>query len=220
MIIHSWIDCFQRLNMGTLGGSGWAFAFCSGCDPRVPGSSPTLGFLHEACFSLCLCLCPLLCLSWINKIFKKNWTCFSFFKILFIYLRQKACVKGVREEESEKEILKRLHSQGGAKCVCVGGEALHLRTLRSWSEPKARVKHSTDGTTQASLNMCLSFFPKLGFKDVHPNELWECLPFFLFKIYLFIWQRERGHAHARMRGGAEGENLKQIPQWVLAQQDP
>ena len=27
------------------------------CDPEVPGWSPTLGSLHGACFSLCLCLC-------------------------------------------------------------------------------------------------------------------------------------------------------------------
>ena len=26
-------------------------------DPRVLGLSPTSGFLHGACFSLCLCLC-------------------------------------------------------------------------------------------------------------------------------------------------------------------
>ena len=35
----------------------------SGCDPGVPGSSPTSGSLREACFSLCLCLCPSLSLS-------------------------------------------------------------------------------------------------------------------------------------------------------------
>ena len=37
--------------------------FSSGCDPRDPGLSPTLGSLHGACFSLCLCLCLSLSLS-------------------------------------------------------------------------------------------------------------------------------------------------------------
>ena len=32
-------------------------AFSTGCDPRDPGSSPTKGSLHGACFSLCLGLC-------------------------------------------------------------------------------------------------------------------------------------------------------------------
>ena len=51
--------------------SGWASAFGSGHDPRVPGSSPTSGSLHGACFSLGLYLLPpSLCLSWINKILK------------------------------------------------------------------------------------------------------------------------------------------------------
>ena len=31
-------------------------AFHLGCDPGDPGSSPTSGSLHGACFSLCLCL--------------------------------------------------------------------------------------------------------------------------------------------------------------------
>ena len=38
--------------------SGWVFAFGSGRDPGVLGSSPTLGALHEACFSLCLLSLP------------------------------------------------------------------------------------------------------------------------------------------------------------------
>ena len=42
-------------------------ASCSlGCDPGVPGSSPTSGSLHGACFSLCLCLCLFLSVS-MNK---------------------------------------------------------------------------------------------------------------------------------------------------------
>ena len=49
--------------------SGWAFAFGSGYDPGVLGSSPALGSPWGACFSLCLSLC----LSWINKIFLKRW---------------------------------------------------------------------------------------------------------------------------------------------------
>ena len=36
-------------------------AFSPGCDPGGPGSSPTLGSLHRACFSLYLCLCLSLC---------------------------------------------------------------------------------------------------------------------------------------------------------------
>ena len=38
-------------------------AFSPGCDPRVPGSSPTSGSWHGACFSLCLCLYLSLSLS-------------------------------------------------------------------------------------------------------------------------------------------------------------
>ncbi|CAD7676948.1 unnamed protein product [Nyctereutes procyonoides] len=34
-----------------------------GCDPGGPGSSPTTGSRHGACFSLCLCLCLSLSLS-------------------------------------------------------------------------------------------------------------------------------------------------------------
>ena len=37
--------------------SGWASAFSSRHDSGYLGSSPTLGFLHGGCFSLCLCLC-------------------------------------------------------------------------------------------------------------------------------------------------------------------
>ena len=54
--------------------SGWASAFGSVRDPGVLGSSPALGSLWGACFSLCRCLCPSLCVSHekINKIFKKK----------------------------------------------------------------------------------------------------------------------------------------------------
>ena len=42
----------------------WVSALGSEHDPRVPGSSPTLGSLQGACFSsLCLCLCLSLCVS-------------------------------------------------------------------------------------------------------------------------------------------------------------
>ena len=52
--------------------SGWASAFSPGHDPRVSGSSPTMGSLHGAYFSLCLCLClSLRVSSWKNKILKK-----------------------------------------------------------------------------------------------------------------------------------------------------
>ena len=49
--------------------SGLVPAFGPGHDPGVPGSSPTSGSLHRACFSLCLCLCLSLSLSlsWTNK---------------------------------------------------------------------------------------------------------------------------------------------------------
>ena len=38
-----------------------------GCDPGVLGSSPTLGSLQGACFSLCLCVSLPLCVSLMNK---------------------------------------------------------------------------------------------------------------------------------------------------------
>ena len=41
-------------------------AFSSGRDPADLGSSPTSGFLHGACISLCLCLC-LSSVSLMNK---------------------------------------------------------------------------------------------------------------------------------------------------------
>ena len=41
--------------------------FGLGCDPGDPGSSPTSGSLHGACFSLFLCLCLSLSLSVMNK---------------------------------------------------------------------------------------------------------------------------------------------------------
>ena len=46
--------------------SGGASAFSSGCDPEVPGSSPTSYSLHGACVSLCLGLCLSLRVSGIN----------------------------------------------------------------------------------------------------------------------------------------------------------
>ena len=60
-------------NWGTPGWlSGWASAFSSGCDPAVPGWSPTSGSPEGACL-LCLCLC--LSLSLMNKFFflNPNW---------------------------------------------------------------------------------------------------------------------------------------------------
>ena len=55
----------KRAKLGMLGWlSGWASAFSPGRNPRVLGSSLTLGSPHGACFSLCLCLClSLSCLS-------------------------------------------------------------------------------------------------------------------------------------------------------------
>ena len=49
-------NCFENITgiPGWL--SGLAPAFSSGCDPGDPGSSPTSGSLHGACFSLSLCV--------------------------------------------------------------------------------------------------------------------------------------------------------------------
>ena len=96
--------------------SGWASALGSGCDPRVPGSSPTSSSLHGACFSLrlCLYLSLSLCVSheYINKILKRiiihvflnfrHTELFFFFKILFIYSWQTHRV-GEREAETQAE---------------------------------------------------------------------------------------------------------------------
>ena len=56
-----------KLSLGekSLRGSVVSAVFSPGCDPGVPGSSPTSGSLHGACFFLPLCLC--LSLSIINK---------------------------------------------------------------------------------------------------------------------------------------------------------
>ena len=63
----------EKSTWGTRGWlSGWTSTFGSGCDPGVLGLSPTLGSLQGAYFSLCLCLCVSLCLSWINKILKNK----------------------------------------------------------------------------------------------------------------------------------------------------
>ena len=49
----------KQLGMGAAPVAQRFGAACSlGCDPGDPGSSPTSGSLHGACFSLCLCLCP------------------------------------------------------------------------------------------------------------------------------------------------------------------
>ena len=57
----TWI---KMVNMGTSGWlMGWASALGSQHDPRVPGSSPASGSLRGACFSLCLCLFPILCVT-------------------------------------------------------------------------------------------------------------------------------------------------------------
>ena len=57
----------KKFCIGTPGCLPWAQGMILG----VLGSSPTLGSLQGACFSLCLCLCLSLslsaCLSWINK---------------------------------------------------------------------------------------------------------------------------------------------------------
>ena len=72
--IRMYMFVLKNLKLGIPGWlSGLAPAFGPGRDPGVPGSSPTSGSWHGACFSLCLCLCPpplSLCLSWINKINK------------------------------------------------------------------------------------------------------------------------------------------------------
>ena len=49
----------QKMNEPGIPGwlNGLAPAFHPGYDPGIPGSSPTLGSWHGACFSLCLCLC-------------------------------------------------------------------------------------------------------------------------------------------------------------------
>ena len=50
--------------MGCLGGSVVErLPLAQGVILESPGSSPTLGSLHGACFSLCLCLCLSLSLS-------------------------------------------------------------------------------------------------------------------------------------------------------------
>ena len=57
--------CLLKFFIGGIPGwlSALVPAFCPGRDPGVPGSSPTTGFLHGACFSLHLCLCLSLCVS-------------------------------------------------------------------------------------------------------------------------------------------------------------
>ena len=52
--------------------SGWVSALGSDRDPWVLGLCSALGSPQGACFSLCLCLPLSLCVSWINKIFKKE----------------------------------------------------------------------------------------------------------------------------------------------------
>ena len=69
-VIKSMPGSLLKPNAGHLG--GWASAFSSGHDPGVLESSPTSGSPREAWFSLCLCLCRSVCVSWINKILKKQ----------------------------------------------------------------------------------------------------------------------------------------------------
>ncbi|XP_022272956.1 TBC1 domain family member 1 isoform X4 [Canis lupus familiaris] len=54
---------FKTRTWAALVAQRFSVAFSPGPDPRDPGSSPTLGSLRGACFSLCLCLCLSLSLS-------------------------------------------------------------------------------------------------------------------------------------------------------------
>ena len=57
---------FIRIKKGAALVAWWfSAAFSPGCDPGDLGSSPALGSLHGACFSLCLCLC--LSVSFMNE---------------------------------------------------------------------------------------------------------------------------------------------------------
>ena len=73
-------DHRENFNFRTPGGlSGWMSTFGSGHDPGVRdmGLSSTSGSLQVACFSLSLCLCLSLYLSWTNKILKNKQTAIS-----------------------------------------------------------------------------------------------------------------------------------------------
>ena len=54
---------FETLMRAAWGTQRFSATFGPECDPGDPGSSPTSGSLHGACFSLCLCLCLSLPLS-------------------------------------------------------------------------------------------------------------------------------------------------------------
>ena len=57
------INCYDVDFLGDPWGAQWVTAFGLGRDSGVLESSPTLGSLHGACFSLCLCLCLFLSLG-------------------------------------------------------------------------------------------------------------------------------------------------------------
>ena len=70
--------------------SGWASIFSSGHDPGVLESSPASGSLWSLLLPPPISLPLSLCLSWINKIFKKSRGC------IYIHIYYEICVNMFR----------------------------------------------------------------------------------------------------------------------------
>ena len=126
--------------------SGWASAFGSGRDPRVLGSSPASGSCRESASPLPVSL--FLCLSWINKILKRQksradgiftscigtqfWVfehqfrfLFFFLKILFIYHDRH------REKERVRDTGRgRIRLHAGAWC----GTQSRVSSITPWAK--------------------------------------------------------------------------------------
>lgn len=82
----------------------------------------------------------------LNNLISRKWdldfvVVFGLVLFVLFYTEYRQAQVGVREAEEER-ILSRLHAQHGPR------NGANLMTLRSWPEPKSRVKHLTDWATQ------------------------------------------------------------------------
>ena len=70
---------------------------------------------------------------------------------------------------------------------------LSLTTLRSWPEPKPKVRHSTNWPQPSSC-------PEAGIlTNMQPSDNWQCI-FFFFNFYLFMIVTERERERGRDTG--------------------
>ena len=82
---------------------------------------------------------------------------FIFFKIRFIYLRERARGRA-RGGGGENRVRGRENISRDSPLSTEPHTGLELMTLRSWLDPKPRVRHSTDWVTQAPLDWAFRMY--------------------------------------------------------------